>query len=104
MRRLALALTLALCLGLGCNRPIRCSPEIFFWKPTECRSNWDCVHDKCQKGLVPACFFHFRAGGYCECFPPVDGGPPDLDPSHLPNPFHINDAGKVVPNDDDGGT
>ena len=76
-------------------------------KPVVCTDYLGCAGlVSCPPGKVPGCMFQdFGHKGVCTCLLPVDGGgPPDFDPAHLPDPFHKNDAGKWVPDDEDGGT
>jgi hypothetical protein len=101
-RRLALLLVLGVPLALaGCDAWKR-----LWHKDVPCMIWENCKHYPCPPKGAPDCLFVSHdptALGVCTCFFSRDGGPPpDFDPSHLPDPYHQNDAGQWVRDDDAG--
>ena len=96
----ALILPFGDCQGCFVPNPLRKKPVVC----TDYRGCGGLV--SCPPGQVPGCQFEYmspRHQGECTCFYPADGGgPPDFDPWHILDPYHKNDAGKWV-RDDDGG-
>ena len=80
--------------------------ERLWHKDTPCMIYENCKHFRCPPKGAPGCLLVSHdptALGVCTCFFSRDGGPPpDFDPSHVPDPYHRNDAGQWV-KDDDGG-
>ncbi len=102
----AFLLLLALVPLSDCDGCVVAIPNPFRRKPVVCKHYLGCTGYPCPPKYTPVCNFEMsRSQGVCTCFLLRDGGPPpDSHPAHQPYPFHKNDAGNWVPDDDDGGT